>query len=539
MRITLISAAVCCALFGVNTAQAAALTVEQRLALLESRLNDAMNQATEANARAKAAEQRTISAENRAKNAEQQLQSLNARTTFSEQKMQATENKVNAQASKSTLGDGVEFNAYARSGMLVNNHGKGGRGGPGVSPASSLNGDAHVGRLGNEKDNYVELSLGKKMTFDDGSWAHFKTMIADGANNPDPWVQDNDSHHINVRQLYVEMGNFADFSGPVKNASIWAGKRFDRDNFDIHFTDSDIMFLGGTGGGINDVQWGKNVRGDYSLYARNFGDLGSDHYNDNDVQNVMFTANHFFGDHLQLMLTGMTEQGNDTLKDRTSTTGSYALRSDNTAKNGYYAMLAWHDKQQFYGLAPGVSETALQYGGGLGAEARQPGSDGDLTDNATSLRFASYGILPVAKNWEIAPSVIAQHSEDRYRDGDRYDWVSFNLRASQAITRNFALLYEASWQYMDLDPNGRTYRSDGTLYSYQKVKGDFYKLTFAPTFKVGDIFDIKARPEIRFFATWMNWDKALDRYAVNDDFGSKGFTAGGTWNFGVQTEIWF
>lgn len=539
MRITLISAAVCCALFGVNTAQAAALTVEQRLALLESRLNDAMNQATEANARAKAAEQRTISAENRAKNAEQQLQSLNARTTVSEQKMQATENKVNAQASKSTLGDGVEFNAYARSGMLVNNHGKGGRGGPGVSPASSLNGDAHVGRLGNEKDNYVELSLGKKMTFDDGSWAHFKTMIADGANNPDPWVQDNDSHHINVRQLYVEMGNFADFSGPVKNASIWAGKRFDRDNFDIHFTDSDIMFLGGTGGGINDVQWGQNVRGDYSVYARNFGDLGSDHYDDNDVQNVMFTANHFFGDHLQLMLTGMTAQGNDTLKDRTSTTGSYALRSDNTAKNGYYAMLAWHDKQQFYGLAPGVSETALQYGGGLGAEARQPGSDGDLTDNATSVRFASYGILPVAKNWEIAPSVIAQHSEDRYRDGDRYDWVSFNLRASQAITRNFALLYEASWQYMDLDPNGRTYRSDDTLYSYQKVKGDFYKLTFAPTFKVGDVFDIKARPEIRFFATWMNWDKALDRYAVNDDFGSKGFTAGGTWNFGVQTEIWF
>ncbi|WP_431606610.1 hypothetical protein, partial [Klebsiella pneumoniae] len=23
-----------------------------------------------------------------------------------------------------------------------------------------------------------------------------------------------------------------------------------------------------------------------------------------------------------------------------------------------------------------------------------------------------------------------------------------------------------------------------------------------------------------------------------DDFGSKGFTAGGTWNFGLQTEIW-
>lgn len=50
---------------------------------------------------------------------------------------------------------------------------------------------------------------------------------------------------------------------------------------------------------------------------------------------------------------GDDRPGNDDLKDNTSTTGSYALRSDNTAKNGYYAMLALHDKQQFYGLAPG------------------------------------------------------------------------------------------------------------------------------------------------------------------------------------------
>lgn len=35
------------------------------------------------------------------------------------------------------------------------------------------------------------------------------------------------------------------------------------------------------------------------------------------------------------------------------------------------------------------------------------------------------------ENWQLAPSVIAQHSEDRYRDGDRYDWATFNLRVSQ------------------------------------------------------------------------------------------------------------
>ncbi|HIC0739837.1 TPA: carbohydrate porin, partial [Klebsiella oxytoca] len=348
MRISLISAAVCCALFSAYGASAAPLTVEQRLAQLEARLNHAEQEAGEAKRRAQQAELRTSAAEQRAAAAEKQVQTLSQRTAATEQKQQAADKQL----AKSSLSDGFEFNAYARSGMLVDSHGKGARGGPGVSPASSLNGDAHVGRLGNEKDNYVELSFGKKMTFSDGSWAHFKTMLADGATNPDPWVQDNDSHHLNVRQLYVEMGNFADFSGPFRSASIWAGKRFDRDNFDIHFTDSDIMFLGGTGGGINDVKWGDTLRGDYSVYARNFGDLGSDNYQDNDIQNLMFTANHFWNN-WQLMTTAMTAQGNDDLKDNTSTTGSYALRSDNTAKNGYYAMLAYHDKQQFYGLAPG------------------------------------------------------------------------------------------------------------------------------------------------------------------------------------------
>lgn len=94
------------------------------------------------------------------------------------------------------------------------------------------------------------------------------------------------------------------------------------------------------------------LRGDYSVYARNFGDLGSDNYADNDIQNLLFTANHFYGN-WQLMTTVMTARGNDDLKDNTSTTGSYALRSDNTAKNGYYAMLALHDKQQFYGWRRG------------------------------------------------------------------------------------------------------------------------------------------------------------------------------------------
>ncbi len=36
---------------------------------------------------------------------------------------------------------------------------------------------------------------------------------------------------------------------------------------------------------------------------------------------------------------------------------------------------------------------------------------------------------------------------------------------------------------MDLNPNGRSYRYNDNVYQYQAVRGDFYKLTFAPPLK--------------------------------------------------------
>lgn len=65
MRISVISAAVCCALFPLISVSAAGLSVEQRLAQLEARLNLAEQQASEASRRAQRAEQQTAAAERR------------------------------------------------------------------------------------------------------------------------------------------------------------------------------------------------------------------------------------------------------------------------------------------------------------------------------------------------------------------------------------------------------------------------------------------------------------------------------------------
>lgn len=84
---------------------------------------------------------------------------------------------------------------------------------------------------------------------------------------------------------------------------------------------------------------------------------------------------------------------------------------------------------------------------------------------------------------------------------------------------------------MNLNPKG--YQDNN------KVTGGFYKITFAPTFKIGDISDMLSRPEIRFFASYMDWNHKLDNYSSSDAFGTDGFTSGGQWNFGIQMETWF
>lgn len=195
MRLNNIYAGMSCLFIGmaspaISLAAKNTLTIEQRLTLLEQRLNRAENEAEQAKIRATRAEQQVRDADERARIAENRVQQLENRTTSVEQKTVQTEKKVDATAlasSASSPGDnGFEFSGYARSGMLINGNGHGAHGGPGVSPASSIGGDAHVGRLGNEKDNYVELGFIKHLRFDDGSKARFKAQLADGASNPDP-----------------------------------------------------------------------------------------------------------------------------------------------------------------------------------------------------------------------------------------------------------------------------------------------------------------------------------------------------------------
>lgn len=417
--------------------------------------------------------------------------------------------KVERQASGE---EGFSFNVYARSGLLIGEDGKSIEGGPYVTPAGELGGA--VGRLGNEPDTYAEAILNYRMRFDNGARALYRTMLAGGTTTSNDW---DDDSNLNVRQVYAEFSDLPSFSGAFENASIWAGKRFDRDNFDIHWLDSDFVFLAGTGAGIYDVQLADDWRANFSLYGRSFSDYPVDRERPGltgSTDSLILTANHYVGN-WQWMISGLSAADND---ERDIGAGQTA------ADGGFHTMIAYHG-DSFFGLGEGSFKAALMHGQGLGAEAKGLGSDGELTRDASATRLGVYGTTYLTPNWRVAPSVLAEISEDRYIAGDRYRWAGLNVRLANEITQNFEMQYEGSYQYMDLD------QGEGG----NAVSGNWGKLTIAPTFKplVGGFWQ---RPEIRAFASYTDWDSELNRYGGR--LGEEGFT-GGQWSFGVQTEVWF
>lgn len=416
--------------------------------------------------------------------------------------------------------EGFSFNTYARSGLLLKGDLQSAPGGPFLTPAGSVGGP--VGRLGNEPDTYLEAILNYRQVADNGTRSHYRLMIADSTTSSNDWTAGDGA--LNVRQAYVEFSNLASFSGIFEDSSIWAGKRFDRDlDFDIHWVDSDIVFLGGLGAGIYDVQFTDNMKSNFSLYGRSFTDFPADpQFVPNgkySTDNLILTANNYFGN-VQFLINGMKAQENDQ-----RVVGGVV----EAAEEGLHTMLAYHG-DSFFGMSQGNFKAAAIYGNGLGAETRNIGADGNLHEDATSIKLALYGTTYLSDSWRFAPAIMAETSEDRYVKGDDYQWLTFNARLAQELGANFEMQYEASWQTMDIEPLGYDGRS--------AVDGEYTKLTIAPTFKpqVGGFWN---RPEIRVFATYSTWDDELDSYAAGDPLGADSDFESAQWTFGTQMEIWF
>ncbi|ATJ83023.1 carbohydrate porin [Halomonas beimenensis] len=474
-----------------GTALADEASIEERLAELEARV-------AQAEARAQSAEARSASLE-----AEQG---------------EDHEARLAALEEQAENGDGFSFNAYARSGLHIGDEGKSIPGGPYVTPAGSVGGA--VGRLGNEPDTYVHARLSHDKTHDNGAHSRFQVSFADSQTTSNDWTAS--ESNLNIRQVFVELSDLPGFEGgALEDATFWAGKRLDRNNYDIHWIDSDVYKLAGLGAGIYDVQLGEDWKSNFTVYGRSFDDFTVETTSgttSDDTDSFIVSANNYVGD-WQFLVSGISAADNN---QRMTDQG------DTAAEDGLHGLVAYHG-DSFFGLGEGNFKVALLHGQGLGAEVKQIGANGDLLEDAQATRLAVYGTTYLTPNWRIAPSILAETSEDRFVEGDDYQWVSFNARLANELTEHFEMQYEASYMDMDLDPQGYKGRT--------AVDGAYTKFTIAPTLKP-EVGGFWKRPELRLFASYSDWDSELNDFSTTDDFGSEGF-AGGQWSFGVQAETWF
>ena len=170
----------------------------------------------------------------------------------------------------------------------------------------------------------------------------------------------------------------------------------------LYTSDSDIVFLAGTGAGIYDVKPSDTWKTNLSLYGRDFGVVESSSMK---VQNYILSSNNYFNispdspNYWQLMLSIMNANDN-------------ADRKADSARNGVHAMVAYGDDKSFYGLRQGNSKSGIIYGHGLGAQAKNIGADGDLTEDAKAVRAFTYGGTQIAPNWRVVGGLMAEHSKD-------------------------------------------------------------------------------------------------------------------------------
>ncbi|MGR5387662.1 carbohydrate porin [Vibrio crassostreae] len=437
--------------------------------------------------------------------ASEDVAALEQRINELEQRVAQTE-QVSTEANEKA--SSFEFHGYARSGLLINDDLNGATGtGPYMTAAGAIG--APIGRLGVEDDHYVEANLIHKRFADDGSSALFRIMLADSTETNNEWTAS--ESQLNVRQVYSELNRLSMFSESeaFSEATFWAGKRFDRDNFDIHFFDSDIVFLSGTGAGVYDVQMSDNWKANFSIYGRDFGEIDS---SSTDVENYIATMNNRIGQ-WQVMLSGMTSADNDS-------------RLTGSAESGVHAMFAYHG-DNFFGVSEGFSKTGMLVGSGLGAELKGIGSNGDLLDDAKAVRLFSYGVTRIGDNWRLAPALMAEHSQDRLKKNDEFTWASLNVRLAQEFTENFEMVYEGSLQYMDLDN------------ATEQANGGFYKATVAPTLKLSTSTGFFDRPELRFAVSYVDWSEDLNGYSISTDADAATMGEGGEVLFALQMETWF
>src|SRR5690606_27481829 len=382
----------------------------------------------------------------------------------------------------------LDFNGYVRSGV-------GDSSSSGSQACFQLPGAPSKFRLGNECEQYAELGLRQDLfTLDDGSVLSIEGMAA-LYNEYDHTPKFTGDHGwARMVQAYAEWSKVPALYG----GSLWAGRRFYNRN-DIRTSEFYYWHQSPTGAGIEYMEIG-GLKYSYAFSRKD--NVFQDNYIDRHAFNVGgFDSNP--GGELEFGV-------------------SYIDEPDQGDANSGWAVTVQHKQIGFLG---GSNTFAVQYGEGPGTGL---GYTGDVTLGSSDKSWRVVEFF----DWQVTPRFGGQfqavYQKDKRQGGGDQDWISVGVRPVYAFTQQFKLVAELGHDQIDAPEGTRK----------------LTKFTIAPTWSPAGP-DFWARPEVRLYYTYAQWNEAAQEAAnlmaagsALSDTGTFGGDRHGS-NFGLQVEYWW
>jgi maltoporin len=429
-----------------------------------------------------------------------------------------------AERVEQVLKDFVDISGYFRAGYGRNDQG-------GSQTGFQAPGAFAKYRLGNEAENYGELTFGKNF-YVPGTFKLDAPPTEDAPLGPVARVQarmsiynpyqdllSSGSTDFGLPEIWASIGNVVEAQPSMK---FWAGSRYYR-RHDIHINDFFFYNLSGTGGGVEDIElsFGK-------LALAWIGASSSSGISSLPEPDASNQAGYSKGNWDLRLYDVPLPLGQGEFGLTYARTSSGLDAGGNSAPDSDGVAFTFLHTRKGMISEDGVNKFSLQFGTGAAKTFTSGFETFALTndvfirpDENDSWRFRAteHFTANVSDSFSIGPALVYQLTDYADGSGGNVHWASAGVRPIWHLNQYLSLAGEVGVDWV---------KDEGA-----NTSDHLYKLTLAPQVSLGNRF--MSRPVIRAFVTYAQWgDDFVGEVGGNDYVGEdSGFT------YGVQMEVWW
>ena len=433
------------------------------------------------------------------------------------------ENNPVRERMETVLRNYIDITGYFRAG-----YGRDDEGGPQVGFQAP--GALAKGRLGNEPENYGELTFSKNFYLP-GAFSLSRNSAGGASTEPvasfqvrlsmyNPY-QNSISSGATEFGVPEAWGAIGHLSASQPSMNVWAGNRYYR-RHDIHINDFFMYNMSGGGGGVEDI---KTPIGKLAFAWIGIGSQSafSDVPQPDPLNKVGFSKQNFDFRLYDFKLIGGTGEFGFDVSHATAGEDAQGFSAPNATGVSFTFI---HTAEKWMG-ENNMNKFYIQYGHGPGKTFTSGfetysvnGGTYIRPDASGSYRFrvADNVIFEAGNHFSISPVVLYQATDYKQYGGMQH-WFSMGVRPQVHFNNYLSLAFEPFYDWTD---NKDTNVSDYLL-----------KFTMAPQISLGRSF--MSRPAIRGFITYAQWGNGFKGQIGGPDYANS--TSGWTW--GVQMESWW